>query len=96
MEKAFQNKIIAITDEKSINRMVKKNIFMLILCQVVSIFGSSIYSFAMGLYILSTTGSGLYFSITIALGTIPKIIFGPISGVVADRVDRKKMIVIWY
>lgn len=94
MEKAFQNKIIAITDEKSINRMVKKNIFMLILGQVVSIFGSSIYSFAMGLYILSTTGSGLYFSITIALGTIPKIIFGPISGVVADRVDRKKMIVI--
>ncbi|MCH7322502.1 MFS transporter [Solibacillus sp. MA9] len=94
MEKAFQNEIITITDEKSINRMVTKNVFILILGQLVSLLGSSIYSFAMGLYILSTTGSGLYFSITIALGVIPKIIFGPISGVVADRVDRKKMVVI--
>ncbi|KMY33229.1 MFS transporter [Lysinibacillus xylanilyticus] len=75
------------------NRIVTKNIFILILGQLVSLIGSSIYSFAMGLYILSTTGSGLYFSITIALGVIPKIIFGPISGVVADRVNRKKMII---
>ncbi|TDX96815.1 UNVERIFIED_CONTAM: MFS transporter [Lysinibacillus xylanilyticus] len=93
MEKVFQNERIKITDEKSINRIVTKNIFILILGQLVSLIGSSIYSFAMGLYILSTTGSGLYFSITIALGVIPKIIFGPISGVVADRVNRKKMII---
>lgn len=93
MEKVLQNEMIKITDEKSINRIVTKNIFILILGQLVSLIGSSIYSFAMGLYILSTTGSGLYFSITIALGVIPKIIFGPISGVVADRVNRKKMVI---
>ena len=34
------------------------------------------------------------FSLTLALGTLPGVLFGSISGVVADRIDRKKMVVI--
>lgn len=36
-------------------------------CKTVSIFGSSIYSFALGLYVLQITGSALNFAITLIL-----------------------------
>jgi len=35
----------------------------------------------------------LNFAVTIALGSLPRVLFGPISGVVADRFDRKKLVV---
>lgn len=74
-------------------RIVTKNIVLLLMGRLVSLFGSSIYVFAIGLYILKVTGSGLSFAMTLFLATIPRAILGPIAGVVADGVDRKKMAV---
>ena len=62
-------------------------------CKTVSIFGSSIYSFALGLYVLQITGSALNFAITLILGTIPMIVMNPFAGVIADKVDKKKLVV---
>ncbi|MDM5239387.1 MFS transporter [Bacillus cereus] len=61
--------------------------------KTVSIFGSSIYSFALGLYVLQITGSALNFAITLILGTIPMIVMNPFAGVIADKVDKKKLVV---
>jgi MFS family permease len=72
----------------------KKNTILFLLGKLVSLFGTRIYGFAMGLYILKITGSALNFSISILLSTIPALIFGPIGGVIADRVDRKKMVLL--
>lgn len=74
-------------------KQVKMNMFLMLMGQFVSDFGSSIYSFAISLYILQLTGSGLSFSISLAISTLPRVIFGPIAGVIADRIDRKKMVV---
>ncbi|MFJ8518879.1 MFS transporter [Lysinibacillus xylanilyticus] len=92
MENILKKEVII--DNTRLKRIVIKNMILLLTGQLVSLLGSSVYTFAMGLYILNSTGSGLSFSLTIALGTIPRVLFGPISGVVADRVDRKKMIVL--
>ena len=92
MNTAIEQNIIM--DELGSKRLVKNNIILLLMGQLVSLFGSSIYSFAMSLYILQVTGSGLNFSLTLALSTLPRVLFGPISGVVADRFDRKKMVVV--
>ena len=62
-------------------------------CKTVSIFGSSIYSFALGLYVLQITGSALNFAITLILGTIPMIVMNPFAGVIVDKVDKKKLVV---
>ncbi|KAB3535245.1 MFS transporter [Alkaliphilus pronyensis] len=83
-----------IEEKIAVKEIVKKNIILISLGQLVSLFGSRIYSFAISLYILSVTGSGLNFSLTLALGTLPGVLFGPISGVIADRFDRKKMVVL--
>ncbi|PFS10519.1 MFS transporter [Bacillus cereus] len=70
-----------------------KNICLYSIAKTISIFGSSIYSFALGLYVLQITGSALNFAITLILGTIPMIVLNPFAGVVADKVDKKKLVV---
>lgn len=70
------------------------NMLLLLFGRLVSLFGSYIYNFAISLYVLKTTGSGTTFAAAMVFGTIPRIIFGPIAGVIADKVDRKKMVVI--
>ncbi|MCY6957417.1 MFS transporter [Clostridium brassicae] len=75
------------------NYKLLKNMSLLLFGRLISLFGSQIYTFAIGLYVLKTTGSGIAFSGTLIFATIPRVIFGPIAGVISDRLDRKKMVV---
>lgn len=59
----------------------------------ISLFGTYIYTFAIGLYVLKLTGSGISFAANLVLGTLPAVIFNPVAGVLADRLDRKTMVV---
>ncbi|MFK4307721.1 MFS family permease [Bacillus sp. RC242] len=70
-----------------------RNICLYSIAKTVSISGSSIYSFALGLYVLQITGSALNFAITLILGTIPMIVMNPFAGVIADKVDKKKLVI---
>ncbi|MBJ7930596.1 MULTISPECIES: MFS transporter [Bacillus cereus group] len=70
-----------------------RNIYLYSFGKTVSIFGSSIYSFALGLYVLQITGSAWNFAITLILGTIPMIVMNSFAGVIADKVDKKKLVV---
>ncbi|MCY6354256.1 MFS transporter [Clostridium sp. ZS2-4] len=70
------------------------NMLLLLFGRLVSLFGSYIYNFAISLYVLKTTGSGTTFATAMVFGTVPRIIFGPIAGVIADKLDRKKMVVV--
>lgn len=60
----------------------------------ISLFGSSIYAFAIGLYVLRLTGSGLCFATTLILSIIPVIIFSPVAGILVDRYDAKKLVIL--
>lgn len=87
--------------ENSLNLEVKKqsifrnkNFMLLFTGKLVSQLGDVIYNMAIGWYILTITASAVQMSIYMALGTVVYIIMGPIGGVVADRLDRKK-IIIW-
>lgn len=73
---------------------IKKNILLYFAGSLVSNFGTFMYNFAIGLYVLTLTGSGQTFAISILFGMVPRIILSPFAGVFADKVDRKKMTVI--
>ncbi|MGH0594760.1 MFS transporter [Bacillus pretiosus] len=79
--------------ENKKNNQELRNICLFSIAKTVSIFGSSIYSFALGLYVLQITGSALNFAITLILGTIPMIVMNPFAGVIADKVNKKKLVV---
>ncbi|WP_309868101.1 MFS transporter [Bacillus sp. SLBN-46] len=75
------------------NRTEIKNVFLYSTGKTISIFGTAIYQFALGLYVLKLTGSSLSFATTLILGIIPMIIINPFAGVIADKFNKKKLIV---
>lgn len=62
--------------------------------QLVSIVGSGMVSFALGVWIFMETGQATPFGITVFLGALPKVLFAPAAGVLADRFSRKKIMII--
>ncbi|WP_026584625.1 MFS transporter [Bacillus sp. J33] len=74
--------------------LIKRNVTLFLAGKMSAVLGSSIYSFAIGLYILAETGSSLNFAITLILSTVPRILLSPVAGAFSDRWDRKKIIII--
>jgi MFS family permease len=83
-----------ITEHKINIRLFNQNFIMVIIGQMVSIFGNAILRFALPLYVLDKTGSTTVFGTILAISTIPSILFSPLGGILADRVNRKNMMVI--
>lgn len=73
--------------------MKNKNFIIIVLGQIISLFGNSIQRFSMSLYLLQFTGSTATFANILAISTIPYIIFAPISGKLSDSVSKKKIMV---
>ena len=70
-----------------------KNFIMVLVGQIVSLFGNAILRFALPLYLLEISGSPTLFGTVLALSALPMIILSPIGGVVADRVNKKRIMV---
>ncbi len=70
-----------------------RNFIILIVGQIISLFGSAIQRFCMSLYLLEFTGSAGSFSRILAISTIPYVICAPIAGTIADKLNRKKVMV---
>lgn len=75
------------------NQKEIKNLFLFSAGKTVSIFGTAIYNFALGLYVLKLTGSALSFAVTLILGVIPIVIISPFAGVIADKFNKKALVV---
>ena len=69
------------------------NILLFLLGRAMSIFGTAVYTFAMGLYVLKLTGSGLSFATTLVLGVLPAVLINPFAGVLADKINKKLIVV---
>ncbi len=62
--------------------------------QLISLLGSGLTSFALGVWIYSQTGKATPFAITVLFGSLPPILLAPLVGSVADRFSRKKIILL--
>ena len=74
--------------------MRNRNFIMVVLGQIVSLFGNAILRFALPLYLLSETGSAALFGIVSACAFIPMIVLAPVGGIFADRVNKRNIMVI--
>lgn len=84
---------VSIVPNDSKMKIATRNIILMMIGKMTSLLGAGIYTFAMGLYILKTTGSGMGFATTLICGSIPRMICGPIAGAVADRVNRRWLVI---
>lgn len=62
--------------------------------QIVSLMGSSLTNFALGIWLYQDTGSVTQFALISVLETIPPIVLSPIAGALADRWDRRWVMII--
>lgn len=74
-------------------RLFTKNFTLLVLGQVSSLFGNYILRLALSMYVLELTGSAAVFAGLLSAATIPTILLSPFGGILADRADRRNIMV---
>ena len=71
-----------------------KNFYKLWLGELISNIGSGMTAFALSVYVYEKTGSVIYISLITLLSFMPSIILSPIGGLLADRYDRRLLMII--
>ena len=74
-------------------KLFTKNFTLLILGQLTSLFGNFILKLALSMYVLEVTGSAAIFAGILSAATIPTILLSPLGGILADRADRRNVMV---
>lgn len=74
-------------------KLFTRNFTLLILGQLTSLFGNFILKLALSMYVLEITGSAAIFAGILSAATIPTILFSPLGGILADRIDKRNIMV---
>lgn len=73
--------------------LLSPNFILLMAGEALSLFGNAMLRFACSMWVLDQTGSATIFSTLLALAIVPTIVLSPLGGIVADRVNRKALMV---
>ena len=71
-----------------------KDFILVAIGQIISIFGNQILRYALPLYLLNQTGSSVLFGTILAVSFIPMILLFPIGGIIADRINKRNIMVV--
>jgi len=74
-------------------KLFTKNFILLILGQLTSLFGNFILKLALSMYVLEVTGSATVFAGILSVATVPTILLSPLGGILADRANRRNIMV---
>lgn len=75
------------------NPLLGRDYILLVMGQGLSLFGSMMLRFAMSMWVLDETGSATVFASVLAAAIVPTILISPFGGVLADRVNRRTIMV---
>ena len=76
------------------SRLFQPDFTIMILGQIISLFGNAILRFSLSLYVLEVTGSAAVFGTILAVSMIPTVLLSPFGGVLADRLPKQKIMTI--
>lgn len=71
-----------------------KNFILFLLGNNTSVFGDIMLLTGFSLFVMLTTKSAMQFSMTLAITFIPRIFLSPFSGVIVDRLKKKKLVIL--
>ena len=74
-------------------KLFTRNFTFLILGQISSLVGNYTLRFALSMYVLEQTGSASIFAGLLALALLPTILLSPFGGILADRANRRNIMV---
>ena len=93
----FQNTTDKLSIEREDNNMKSSNFqkFMLLWSgELISAIGGGLTSFGLGVYIFEQTGSAAGMAIVTLLGFLPTLLFSVPAGVLADKYDRRVLMMV--
>lgn len=79
--------------EKRKNKLFTKDFTLVVIGQIISLFGNAVVRFALPLYLLNQTGSSALYGTVMACAFIPMILLSPVGGMIADRVNKRNIMV---
>ena len=71
----------------------RRDFTLVVVGQIISLFGNAILRFALPLYLLRATGSSALFGMVTAASFLPMIVLSLLGGVLADRVNKRNIMV---
>lgn len=74
-------------------KLFHKDFTLVVIGQIISLFGNGIVRFALPLYLLKQTRSATLFGMVTAMSFIPMILLTPVGGIIADRVNKRNIMV---
>lgn len=74
-------------------KIFRKDFNLMVIGQIISLFGNSILRFSLPLYLLDTTHSASLFGAVSACSLIPMITLTPFGGIIADRANKRNIMV---
>jgi MFS family permease len=62
--------------------------------QLISLIGSGLTSFALGVWIFEQTRQATPFALTVLIGNVPRLLLSPLAGSLADRWNRRRLMIL--
>ncbi len=75
-------------------KLFHKDFTLVVIGQIISLLGNATIRLALPLYLLDLSGSGALYGTALACSMISMILISPIGGVVADRVNKRNIMVV--
>lgn len=70
-----------------------KDFILVVIGQIISLFGNAVMRFALPLHLLDVTGSAALLGVVSGLAFLPLALMAPIGGLIADRVNKRNIMV---
>lgn len=86
-------KAVSVTAQTPTMRTNLKTFFTVAFGQFLSVIGSNLTSFALSIWALAQTGNVSDFALINVFGRLPAILLAPLAGGVADRYDRRQVMI---
>ncbi len=74
-------------------KLFSKDFTLVMIGQIISLFGNATIRFALPLYLLNKTGSAALYGAVTACAFLPAVMLSPVGGIVADRVNKRNIMV---
>ncbi len=74
-------------------KLFSKDFTLVMIGQIISLFGNATIRFALPLYLLNKTGSSALYGAVTACAFLPAVMLSPVGGIVADRVNKRNIMV---
>ena len=72
-------------------KLFSRDFTLVVIGQIISLFGNAALRFALPLYLLNRTGSSALYGTVMACAFIPAILLSPVGGMIADRGNKRNV-----